>query len=116
MDNNQAERMKQARLRALASADAMTDDEDAQLTAAAEADLDNPPLGAGTARPAVDVQPDLVHRMRGQRGPQKAPTKQLVSLRLDPDVLEHFRSTGEGWQSRMNEALRQAAGLDRVVS
>jgi uncharacterized protein (DUF4415 family) len=113
MDNKQAERIKQARLRALASADAMTDEEDAQLTAAAEADVDNPPLGSGTARPALDVHPDLVHRMRG---PQKAPTKQLVSLRLDPDVLEHFRSTGDGWQSRMNEALRQAAGLDRVAS
>ena len=40
------------------------------------------------------------------RGPQKAPTKQLVSLRLDPDVIQHFRAGGEGWQSRINAALR----------
>lgn len=36
-------------------------------------------------------------------------TKSLVSLRLDNDVLEKFRATGTGWQSRINEALRKAA-------
>lgn len=41
------------------------------------------------------------------RGPQKAPTKQLVSLRLDRDVVDRFRATGPGWQSRINETLRQ---------
>jgi uncharacterized protein (DUF4415 family) len=34
-----------------------------------------------------------------------------VSLRLDPDVLEHFRATGPGWQSRINAALRKAVKL-----
>lgn len=38
-------------------------------------------------------------------------SKKLLTLRLDPQVIEHFRSTGEGWQTRMNEALRKAAGL-----
>ena len=37
--------------------------------------------------------------------------RQLVSLRLDRDVLESFRSTGKGWQTRLNETLRKAAGL-----
>ena len=37
-------------------------------------------------------------------------TKSLVSLRLDNEVLEKFRATGPGWQSRINEALRKAAG------
>jgi uncharacterized protein (DUF4415 family) len=37
--------------------------------------------------------------------------KKLLTLRLDPQVIEYFRSTGEGWQTRMNEALRKAAGL-----
>lgn len=37
--------------------------------------------------------------------------KKLLTLRLDPQVIEHFRGTGEGWQTRMNEALRKAAGL-----
>jgi uncharacterized protein (DUF4415 family) len=36
--------------------------------------------------------------------------KQLVSLRIDQDVLEHFQASGPGWQERINEALRKAAG------
>ena len=36
--------------------------------------------------------------------------KELVSLRIDQDVLEHFRATGAGWQDRINDALRKAAG------
>jgi len=43
--------------------------------------------------------------------PKGSGTKQPVSLRLDKDVLAHFRATGPGWQSRMNDALRKAAGL-----
>lgn len=37
--------------------------------------------------------------------------KELVSLRIDSDVLEHFQGGGPGWQDRINEALRRAAGL-----
>jgi uncharacterized protein (DUF4415 family) len=37
--------------------------------------------------------------------------KKLLTLRLDPDVIEHFKSAGDGWQTRMNDALRRAAGL-----
>ncbi len=37
--------------------------------------------------------------------------KELVSLRLDQDVLAHFQEAGAGWQDRINQALRQAAGL-----
>jgi uncharacterized protein (DUF4415 family) len=36
--------------------------------------------------------------------------KELVSLRIDQDVLEHFREGGPGWQERINAALRKAAG------
>ncbi len=36
--------------------------------------------------------------------------KELVSLRIDQDVLEHFQESGPGWQDRINEALRKAAG------
>ena len=36
--------------------------------------------------------------------------KELVSLRIDQDVLEHFQESGPGWQERINEALRRAAG------
>jgi uncharacterized protein (DUF4415 family) len=41
----------------------------------------------------------------------KAAPKETVSLRLDPDVLEHFRASGPGWHSRINAALRKAARL-----
>jgi uncharacterized protein (DUF4415 family) len=53
----------------------------------------------------------LPKRRPGQRGPQKSPTKQQVTLRLDQDVLAHFRAKGAGWQSRINTSLRKAAGL-----
>ena len=36
--------------------------------------------------------------------------KELVSLRIDQDVLEHFQADGPGWQDRINDALRKAAG------
>ena len=65
-------------------------------------------------RPAFEVlPPELVeiikNRKVGQRGPQVAPVKQQVTLRLDRDVLETFRATGAGWQGRINDALRKAA-------
>ena len=37
--------------------------------------------------------------------------KRRVTIMLDPDVLEHFKATGKGWQTRINAALRKAAGL-----
>jgi uncharacterized protein (DUF4415 family) len=37
--------------------------------------------------------------------------KEMVSLRIDRDVLEHFQSEGPGWQDRINTALRKATGL-----
>jgi uncharacterized protein (DUF4415 family) len=38
-------------------------------------------------------------------------SKEQVSLRIDRDVLEHFQESGPGWQDRINEALRKAAGM-----
>lgn len=47
-----------------------------------------------------------------KRGRPKAETtKQAVSLRLDADVLAHYRGSGRGWQSRINAALRKATKL-----
>jgi uncharacterized protein (DUF4415 family) len=43
--------------------------------------------------------------------PKSASPKEAVNLRLDPEVLEYFRKTGPGWQTRINEALRKVAGL-----
>jgi uncharacterized protein (DUF4415 family) len=47
---------------------------------------------------------------RGGR-PKKATPKEAVNIRLDPDIVAHFRAGGPGWQSRINAALRKAAGL-----
>lgn len=62
------------------------------------------------ARPISDF-PELAEALanararRGDRGPQKTPTKERIGLRLDRDVVEHFRATGPGWQSRINDIL-----------
>jgi uncharacterized protein (DUF4415 family) len=52
--------------------------------------------------------------LRGR--PKSINPKQLVSLRLDRDVIEHFRRRGPGWQRRINEALRKAARLKPVTA
>lgn len=61
------------------------------------------------ARPLSDF-PELaeaMRRARGERGPQIAPVKQRVGLRLDADILSHFRASGRGWQARINDILKQ---------
>lgn len=40
------------------------------------------------------------------RGPQKAPVKVLTTIRLSPDVMDAFKATGAGWQTRIDAALR----------
>lgn len=39
--------------------------------------------------------------------------KRAINLRLDADIVDAFRAEGAGWQTRMNDALRKAAGLKR---
>jgi uncharacterized protein (DUF4415 family) len=104
-----------ARRKAMRSLAQMSDEEDADLTRAAATDSANPIIDERMftrMRPAAEVAPEIVRRARGQRGPQKSkPVKKLISLRLDPDVVQHFRRGGRGWQSRINQALRKAAKL-----
>ena len=72
---------------------------------------DNPEWTAedfAQARPFKEAMPELYAAWKRKRGAQRAPTKRLISLRLDQDVIERFRATGPGWQARMNEALRAA--------
>ena len=58
-----------------------------------------------------DLKPGELARILRKRGPQKEPTKVAVSLRLSRDVVERFKADGPGWQTRMDEALKKAAGL-----
>lgn len=54
-------------------------------------------------------------RLPGQRGPQKHPTKVPVTVRYSPEVVEYFKATGEGWQTRMNDALREYVARHRAA-
>ena len=56
---------------------------------------------------AREALPASVKRKVGVRGPQKAPTKERITIRLSPEVVARFRATGDGWQSRMDVALRE---------
>ena len=64
---------------------------------------------ASGALPAEHFNQATTSKQRGRKPDPNA--KKLLTLRLDPDVIEHFKATGEGWQTRMNEALRKAAGI-----
>ena len=85
--------------------------EDVAIRVGAARDPDNPELTAedfARMRPAAEVDPDLVEAYRRSRGKQKDPTKEKVTLRLDADVMAHFRQSGKGWQTRLNGTLRKA--------
>lgn len=61
-------------------------------------------------RPMIEVFPEIVEafeRSRGQRGAQKSEVKDRIGLRLDHNIVEHFRATGPGWQSRINDILAE---------
>ena len=57
-------------------------------------------------KPAVKVLPLALRKKLGVRGTQKAPTKERISIRLSREVVEEFRESGEGWQTRVDAALR----------
>jgi uncharacterized protein (DUF4415 family) len=50
---------------------------------------------------------ELEKRGRGKRGPQKAPTKVMASVRFDTDVLDRLRGLGRGWSTVVNEKMRE---------
>jgi uncharacterized protein (DUF4415 family) len=56
-----------------------------------------------SALPAAEQK--MLLKLR-RRGPQKAPRKVPISIRLSPDVAEGLRATGNGWQVRADEVLR----------
>jgi len=79
-------------------------------------DTDNPEATQAwfaRARPAADVLPGLVGEtaakdlLAPRRGrPPLGQTKEHVNIRLDADIVRSFKSTGAGWQTRLNNALR----------
>jgi len=79
---------------------------DRPLTSKEEASWNTGVLVAGGGYQAVR-KALAAQRRPGQRGPQVAPTKQLVSVRYSPEVIAFFKAGGAGWQTRMDEALKQ---------
>jgi len=76
-----------------------TSREDKAITAAAKSDPDAQPLTPKQLKAMVPLR-----TLRGR--PKSQSAKQLVSVRYSPEVLAYFKSTGEGWQSRMDRVLR----------
>ena len=74
--------------------------EDRKITAAARSDPD--------AQPLTPAQLNAMVPLRSVRGRPKSDNKKLlVSVRYSPEVVAYFKSTGEGWQARMDGVLRQ---------
>lgn len=77
-----------------------TVDEDEAITAAAKADPD--------AQPLTPKQLQAMVPLKSVRGRPKSENKKLlVSIRYSPEVVAYFKSTGDGWQSRMDGVLQQ---------
>jgi uncharacterized protein (DUF4415 family) len=75
-----------------------------------DAVCDNPELTdeqIANAKPFAEVFPELAASIRRGRGPNKALTKKVVSLRLSGQVIEAYKAKGPGWQSRIDADLRR---------
>ena len=53
---------------------------------------------------------EAAQALRKARGPQKAPKKVAISIRLEPKIVTHFKKGGAGWQGRMEAVLAKVAG------
>lgn len=58
------------------------------------------------AVPFSNLPQSLQTKLRAVRGPQKEPTKERITIRLSADVVAAFRASGDGWQTRVDAALR----------
>jgi uncharacterized protein (DUF4415 family) len=93
----------------LAKVDATTDEDIARQIAE---DPDTPPEITDAALEHAEIwEGDNFIRRVGR--PKGSGTKELVTLRLDRAVLEHFRAGGPGWQTRLNDTLRSVVASSR---
>jgi uncharacterized protein (DUF4415 family) len=92
-----------------------TPEEDMAINAGIAADPDSRELDAkwfSEAKPASEVfAPEIYAALVAMKRPRGRPkadeTKVFTAIRLDADLLETFKATGKGWQTRVNAALRQ---------
>ena len=99
----------------------ITDAEEANIQRMIASDPDAPEATddqIAQARPFTEAFPALAENMRKNLGgrPRSANPKVPISLRLDQDVVEKFKATGAGWQTRMNDILRREAKTLHSVS
>jgi uncharacterized protein (DUF4415 family) len=90
------------------------DDDDVDLSNLDEDDAPElTPELLARLKPLEEVDPEFAEFIRKGGRPQlpEQDRKRRVTIMLDPDVIEHFKAGGKGWQTRMNAALRRAAGL-----
>jgi len=80
--------------------------QDKAITAAARADPDAQPLTPRQLKAMVPLR-----SLRGR--PKSGNRKVLISIRYSPEVVEYFKSTGDGWQSRMDGVLRRYVARHR---
>jgi uncharacterized protein (DUF4415 family) len=60
-------------------------------------------------KPLAGANPGLLSRIKrgvGERGPQNAPKKVPISIRMSPEVVAYFRASGKGWQGRVDKVLK----------
>lgn len=98
----------------------LTAEEEAEVQRMIASDPDAPEATdeqISRARPFRQVYPELAAAMEreiAKRGrPKSVQIKTPVTIRLDPDLVQHYKASGKGWQSRMNDDLRNAAGLSQ---
>ena len=72
-------------------------------------DEENPEWTEESSRRSMafsELPSSIQENLKSTRGPQKEPTKERISIRLSREVVDEFRKTGRGWQSRIDQALK----------
>jgi len=93
---------------------AISDAEETRIQAMIASDPDAPEATEAElaqAKPFAEAFPALAESIRKGGRPRSERPKLAVSIRLDQDVLDRFKASGPGWQSRINDALRDSVGL-----
>ena len=90
----------------------LTDEEEAEIQGQIAADPEDWEASdddLAKAKPFAEMFPELAESIRRSRGrPPIEKPKQVVSIRLDQDVVSKFKATGKGWQARINDVLKRA--------
>ena len=108
MESGSKKGMKAVTIKSAPRSKAVVDDENPEWTdemfAAAV-----PAIEFYTKRMGKEKAEEFVYKKRGR--PKSENPKELISIRVDADIVKKLRSTGDGWQSRVNEELRRITEL-----